>query len=131
MPARELGEEDMQLPRADLLRSLTRWLFEAWYGGSAGRRLRRRNPSPAPRGVEENGRGYTKSKLGIPMEITVNLSQQRGGLSATLECMNAFADLRLRKTAPWPAEAAARIAAGVEAGKRLEWPAPLSGGMRV
>lgn len=59
------------------------------------------------------------------------VNESRGRLAATLECLNAFADLKVRRTAPWPAEAAARIAAGVEASHRLDWPAPLCGAMQA
>src|SRR5579862_5888807 len=39
------------------------------------------------------------------------VNASRGKLAATLECINGFADLRTRKTAPWPAEVAEKIAA--------------------
>jgi len=58
------------------------------------------------------------------------VNETRGRLAATLECLNAFADLSVRRTAPWPPEAAARIAARVEASARLDWPAPLCGAIR-
>ena len=54
------------------------------------------------------------------------VNETRGRLAATLECLNAFADLSVRRTAPWPEEVAARIAARVQAASRLDWPAPLS-----
>ena len=57
------------------------------------------------------------------------VNQTRGRLAATLECINAFADLRVRRTAPWPAEVAAKIAAGVAAHSQLDWAPPLSGAM--
>ena len=50
------------------------------------------------------------------------VTESRGELSATLECINAFADLRVRKTAPWPDAAARKIAEEVAAGERLPWP---------
>jgi len=59
------------------------------------------------------------------------VNETRGSLAAILECMNAFADLRLRKTAPFPPDAAAKIAEGVAAHGKLDWPPPLSGAMRV
>ena len=55
----------------------------------------------------------------------------RGKLAATLECINAFADLDKRKTAPFPAEAAAQIAAGLAVHAGLDWPAPVSGTMQA
>jgi acyl-CoA thioester hydrolase len=57
------------------------------------------------------------------------VNQTRGRLAATLECINAFADLRVRRTAPWPPEVAAKIAAGVAAHVQLDWAPPLSGAM--
>jgi acyl-CoA thioester hydrolase len=54
-----------------------------------------------------------------------------GSLSAIFECINAFADLKLRKTAPFPPNIAARIEAGVAASGALDWPPPVCGAMRV
>ncbi len=59
------------------------------------------------------------------------VNETRGRLSATLECLNAFADLKVRKTAPWPKEVAAKIAAGVAASERLDWPCPVSGAIQA
>lgn len=58
------------------------------------------------------------------------VNESRGRLAATLECLNAFADLKVRRTAPWPPEVAARIAGGVESSSRLDWPPPLSGSIQ-
>jgi len=58
------------------------------------------------------------------------VNESRGKLAATLECLNAFADLKVRRTAPWPSQAAARIAAGVAVSDGLDWPAPLSGSIQ-
>jgi acyl-CoA thioester hydrolase len=55
----------------------------------------------------------------------------RGKLAATLECINAFADLKVRRTAPWPPEVAAKLAAAVAADGQLDWAPPLSGAMRA
>jgi acyl-CoA thioester hydrolase len=55
----------------------------------------------------------------------------RGKLAATLECVNAFADLESRKTAPFPAEATAKIAAGLAVHAALDWVAPVSGAMQA
>ena len=55
----------------------------------------------------------------------------RGKLAATLECINAFADLGKRKTAPFPAGAAARIAAGLAVHAGLDWVAPVGGAMQA
>ena len=59
------------------------------------------------------------------------VNESRGKLAATLECLNAFADLKVRRTAPWPAEAAARIDAGVEASNGLDWPPALCGAIQA
>lgn len=53
------------------------------------------------------------------------VNETRGRLAATLECLNAFADLSVRRTAPWPQEAMALIAARVDAANRLDWHPPL------
>ena len=52
-----------------------------------------------------------------------------GSLSAIFECINAFADLKLRKTAPFPPEIATKIEAGVAASAALDWPPPACGMM--
>jgi acyl-CoA thioester hydrolase len=52
-------------------------------------------------------------------------------LAAIFECIDSFADLKLRKTGPFPAEIAARIEAGVTAGAALDWPPPVCGAMRA
>ena len=54
-----------------------------------------------------------------------------GRLSAIFECINAFADLKLRKTAPFPPDIAARIEAGVAASAALDWPPTVCGVMRA
>ncbi|SPE25802.1 conserved hypothetical protein [Candidatus Sulfopaludibacter sp. SbA3] len=58
------------------------------------------------------------------------VNETRGQLAAMLECLNAFADLTVRRTAPWPAKAATKIAAEVERSNCLDWPAPLSGAIQ-
>jgi acyl-CoA thioester hydrolase len=55
----------------------------------------------------------------------------RGKLSAIFECMNAFADLRVRKTAPFPDEVAGKIDEILARHEKLNWPPPLCGAMRV
>jgi acyl-CoA thioester hydrolase len=57
------------------------------------------------------------------------VNERNGRLSSIFECMNAFADLKVRKTAPFPPEIAARVAAGVAASDALDWPAPICGAM--
>ena len=59
------------------------------------------------------------------------VDETRGSLSAIFECINAFADLKLRKTAPFPPEIATKIEAGVAAGAALDWPLPVCGVMRA
>ena len=71
---------------------------------------------------------YSAKRLHYVMFL-VNATRRK--LAATLECINSFADLRNRRTAAWPAEVAAKLAAAVEADRCLDWTAPLSGTMRA
>lgn len=59
------------------------------------------------------------------------VNETRARLAAIFECMNAFFDLSLRRTAPFPPEILAKIDSWLEKDARLEWPAPVSGAMRV
>lgn len=59
------------------------------------------------------------------------VNRTRGKLAAIFECVNTFADLRVRRTAPWPPEVAAKVAAAVAQHNQLDWAAPLSGSMRA
>ena len=59
------------------------------------------------------------------------VNESRGSLASIFECMNAFADLRVRRTAPFPAEIAAPIQEAVKEDSALDWPPPVSGAMRV
>jgi acyl-CoA thioester hydrolase len=59
------------------------------------------------------------------------VDETRASLSTIFECINAFADLKLRKTAPFPPEIATKIEAGVAAGATLDWPPPVCGAMRA
>ncbi len=59
------------------------------------------------------------------------VNETRGKLAAMFECMSAFADLTVRKTAPFPPDIASKIAAGVAASATLEWPAPVCGAMQA
>jgi acyl-CoA thioester hydrolase len=72
--------------------------------------------------------GHSEKRLHYVMFL---VNKTRGKLAATLECINAFADLRDRRTAPWPPEAAAKLAEAVAADARLDWAAPLCGAMRA
>ena len=55
----------------------------------------------------------------------------RGRLAAIFECMNTFADLTTRKTAPFPEEVVSKIDEILEQHSKLDWPAPVSGAMQV
>ena len=72
--------------------------------------------------------GYSEKRLHYIMFL---VNETRPALSATLECINTFADLSVRRTAPWPPEAAAKLAEALAADRRLDWPAPLCGAMRA
>ena len=72
--------------------------------------------------------GYSAKRLHYIMFL---VNATRGKLAATLECINAFADLRVRRTAEWPAEVAAKLAEAVAADRQLDWDAPLCGAMRA
>ncbi|HYY29229.1 MAG TPA: thioesterase family protein [Chthoniobacterales bacterium] len=59
------------------------------------------------------------------------VDETRGSLSAIFECINAFADLKLRRTAPFPPQIATRIEAEVAASSKLDWPPPICGVMHA
>ena len=59
------------------------------------------------------------------------VNETKGKLAAIFECMNAFVDLSVRKTAPFPPAVLAKIDAWLEEDADLDWPPPLSGSMRV
>lgn len=59
------------------------------------------------------------------MMFLVNTS--RGALSAIFECVNSFADLNVRKTAPYPPEIAAKIDTRLAIHQALDWAAPACG----
>jgi len=59
------------------------------------------------------------------------VNETRGKLSAIFECINAFVDLKVRKTAPFPPEIAAKIDCKVVAGTALDWRPPVCGAMRA
>ena len=58
-------------------------------------------------------------------------NETRGVLSSTFECVHAHADLNARRTAPFPAQVAARIDAFIAVHRALAWTAPVSGAMGV
>lgn len=57
------------------------------------------------------------------------VNRTRDKLAAVFECVNSFADMRTRRTAPWPPDVAAKIDALIEEHSALDWDAPTSGGM--
>jgi len=57
------------------------------------------------------------------------VNETRGVLSSLFECVHAHADLRTRRTAPLPVQAAAQIDALIAEHRALTWPAPVSGSM--
>jgi acyl-CoA thioester hydrolase len=59
------------------------------------------------------------------MMFMVNETRQE--LAATFESLGSFADLRLRRTAPFPADIHARMLALYEQHQALPWAAPLCG----
>jgi acyl-CoA thioester hydrolase len=59
------------------------------------------------------------------------VNETRARLAAIFECMNAFADLTVRKTAPFPPEILSRIDAWIDRDAKLDWPPPVSGAMQV
>ncbi len=56
-------------------------------------------------------------------------NETRQNIAATFECVNSFADLTQRKTAPYPPEIAARIDAILAQHQALTWAAPVCGVM--
>lgn len=59
------------------------------------------------------------------------VNETKGKLAAIFECMNAFADLTVRRTAPFPPEIVTKIDAWLERDTKLNWPPPVSGAMQV
>jgi acyl-CoA thioester hydrolase len=59
------------------------------------------------------------------------VNETTGKLAAIFECVNAFADLRARKTIPFPPEIAGSIREWVAKDSRLDWPAPVCGAMHA
>lgn len=57
------------------------------------------------------------------------VNETRGKLASIFECMNAFADLSVRRTAPFPEEIARQIDEIVAQHSKLNWPPPLSAAM--
>ena len=59
------------------------------------------------------------------------VNETRNSLASIFECVNSFADLNVRRTAPYPPEIAAKIDALVAADSSLDWDAPVSGVMNA
>ncbi len=57
------------------------------------------------------------------------VNETRGTLASIFECVNSFADLTTRRTAPYPPDVAARIDAMLTAHSALAWAAPVCGVM--
>ena len=59
------------------------------------------------------------------------VNETKGELAAIFACMNAFIDLTVRRTAPFPSEILAKIDAWIEKDAKLAWPPPASGSMHA
>ncbi len=59
------------------------------------------------------------------------LNEARGTLATVFECMNAFADLKIRRTAPFPPEIATAVTALAATHAKLGWAPPVCGAMQV
>jgi acyl-CoA thioester hydrolase len=58
-------------------------------------------------------------------------NETRGVLSSVFECVCAHADLKIRRTAPFPVQIAAKIDAFIAEHRALSWTAPISGAMGI
>lgn len=61
--------------------------------------------------------------------LMLMVNETRDNVAAIYECVNSYADLRVRKTAPYPPEIAASIRAMLEQHQALAWDAPVCGVM--
>jgi acyl-CoA thioester hydrolase len=59
------------------------------------------------------------------------VNETKGNLAAIFECMNAFLDLKARRTAAFPPPIQAKIDAWISRDSRLDWPPPVSGSMQA
>lgn len=57
------------------------------------------------------------------------VNETRNLLASTFECVNSYADLKIRKTAPYPEQVAAQIESMLQAHLKLAWSAPVCGSM--
>ena len=69
--------------------------------------------------------------LGISagLNLLFMVNETRGTLASIFECVNSFADLTVRRTAPYPDEIAARIDTLLAKHRALDWAAPVCGVM--
>jgi acyl-CoA thioester hydrolase len=59
------------------------------------------------------------------------VNDTRGSIAALFECVNSFADMTTRRTAPFPPDIAASIDMVLARHQALGWPAPVCGVMRA
>ncbi|NLX08433.1 MAG: thioesterase [Chloroflexi bacterium] len=59
------------------------------------------------------------------------VNETRGTLASIFECINSFADMTVRRTAPYPPEIAARLEALLAQHQALDWEPPVCGVMRA
>ena len=72
--------------------------------------------------------GHTPKRIHYLMFM---VNETRGTLAAIFECINSFADMTVRRTAPYPPEIAARIATLLAQHQALDWEPPVCGVMRA
>jgi acyl-CoA thioester hydrolase len=59
------------------------------------------------------------------------VNETTGKLAAIFECMNAFLDLNVRRTAPFPPAILTKIDAWLDRDRKLDWLPPVSGSMQA
>jgi acyl-CoA thioester hydrolase len=59
------------------------------------------------------------------------VNETKGKPAAIFECMNAFLDLKIRKTAPFRPQILEKIDAWLEKDNKRDWPPPVSGAMQA
>jgi acyl-CoA thioester hydrolase len=58
------------------------------------------------------------------------VNETNGMLAATIETLGAHADMKLRRTSPYPTPIAAQIDALIMESEKLDWEAPVCGAIR-
>ena len=58
------------------------------------------------------------------------VNETNGTLAATMETLGTHADMKVRRTSPYPPEIAAKIDALIVEGEKLDWAAPVCGAIR-